>query len=60
MAQEIRTGMEVYKREAGTHYRGVVVEDVKMSGPNKGRVIVMWIGGRYMVSEWPEELRRVN
>ncbi len=57
---EIRTGHEV------THWerpgsRGVVVDGhIPTRGPNKGRIEVMWIGGRYMVSEWPEELEVVK
>ncbi len=56
----IRTGHEVTHRDAPGN-RGVVVNGiVKKSGPNKGRIEVMWIGGRYTVSEWPDELEVVK
>ncbi len=36
---------------------GVVVDgDVKKTGPNKGKIEVMWIGGRYTVAEVPADL----
>lgn len=55
----IYTGDEVTKKGGGG--RGVVVDGIaKKSGPNKGRIEVMWIGGRYTVAEWPEDLALVQ
>lgn len=39
---------------------GITTERVKLSGPNKGRITVMWRGMGYEVSAWPEGLRRVE
>ena len=51
----MRTGTEVTNLE-GTA-RGVVTDGhVAKSGPNRGTLTVMWIGGNYPVSEWPDEL----
>jgi hypothetical protein len=56
------TGYEVtgkYGTESGR--RGVVVDGVpKKSGPNKGKVEVMWIGGSWTVAERIENLQRVE
>ena len=49
----IPNGTEITKNGS----RGIVIDGaVKKSGPNKGRIEVMWIGGRYTVSEWPAEV----
>jgi hypothetical protein len=52
------TGLEVTGPAGG---RGVVVDGIpKKSGPNKGKVEVMWIGGRYTVAEPVENLQRAE
>jgi hypothetical protein len=54
---EIRTGMEVTDGER----RGVVVDGhVCKSGPNKGRVEVMWIGGSWSVGERPADVEELT
>lgn len=41
--------------------RGVVVDaHVLLSGPNKGKIEVMWVGGRWTVSEVPSELKKAQ
>ena len=53
----------LYAGEAVTDQRGnigIITEPIKKAGINKGRVSVMWVGGRYEVAEWPEELTRVT
>jgi hypothetical protein len=39
---------------------GIVTDVVKKSGPNKGRLGVMWAGAPWEVSEWPEGLVHVR
>lgn len=53
------TGKEVTTQD-GTQ-RGVVTDGIpRKSGVYKGRVSVMWIGGRYPVIEAPEDLVAVK
>jgi phytoene/squalene synthetase len=54
MSENFRVGTEVLKNGR----RGVVIDEVRKSGPNKDRLAVQWVGGSYSVSEWPEELTR--
>lgn len=35
---------------------GIITEPARKAGVYKGKVSVMWLGGRYTVTEWPEEL----
>jgi hypothetical protein len=39
---------------------GIVTERAREAGGRKGKISVMWIGGRYMVTEWPEELAVID
>jgi hypothetical protein len=58
MTAEILTGAEVTD---GAGRRGVVVDGhVARTGPNRGKLVVMWIGGRYPVGEWPHLVRKVD
>jgi len=51
------TGFEIVKNG----HRGVVVDGIpKKSGPNKGKIEVMWIGGSWTVSAVPQELTIIN
>lgn len=51
----MRTGTEVTST-TGTR-RGVVVDGhVAKTGPNRGRLSVIWIGGNYPVAEYPADL----
>lgn len=57
--QKIYPGSEVIL--PGTRWRGVV-EDAyeRQSGPNKGKIFVMWIGRPYLATEIPAELQVVT
>ncbi len=57
MAERIKIGCAVIN-SAGQI--GVVTQDVRLSGANKGRVAVMFIGGRWEISQTPESLRLVD
>jgi hypothetical protein len=57
MSESFRTGTEVLNR-AGR--RGVVTDEIRKSGINKGRVGVQWIGAPYAISEYPDDLTPVH
>jgi hypothetical protein len=51
-------GQAVTKGDSGAI--GIVTEPARKAGVYKGLVSVMWVGGRYEVTEHPEELTPVK
>lgn len=51
-------GQVVTNRQGGGV--GIITEPARRAGIYKGKIGVMWVGGSYEVTEWPEDLEVID